>query len=409
MTTPQANLGQSTIAIHAGEGADPTTHALNTPIYQTATFAFESADDKESAVDRSLDWEPDVFFYTRTGNPTTAALERKLAALEGAEDCAVGASGMAACSATLLALLDAGDHVVASADLFIITRVLLDDVMKAKGIDVTHVDVTDLDAVRAAVQPNTKVLFVESLSNPHMHVADLPKLASIAQTHALTFVVDNTFLSPAVLRPLDHGADLVVHSATKWLGGHGDAVAGAVAGAKPLIDRVRVHLDALGSAASPFNSWLILRGTRTLSLRMRQHSSNAFAVAHALEAHDAVERVWYPGLESHPHHEIARQLLGNSFGGMLALRLRGGSSAMKRYAAALNLSAIAVSLGDVHSLVYPMPKRDNLIRLSVGCENVEDLIADHNAALDACSADEVTTASSSSQLQPNANRSEPQG
>ena len=198
-------------------------------------------------------------------------------------------------------------------------------------------------------------------------------------------MVDNTFLSPAVLQPLHHGADLVVHSATKWLGGHGDAVAGAAAGRKVHIDRVRYYLDALGGAVSPFNSWLIMRGMRTLSLRMRQHSANAQAVAEALEAHEAVERVWYPGLVSHPHHHIARQLLPHGFGGMLALKLRGGGPAMRRYAAALELSAIAVSLGDVHSLVYPMPKRDNLIRLSVGCEDEADLVADHTAALDVAS------------------------
>ena len=384
MTTIPHQLGPSTTAIHAGERVDPTTHALNTPLYQTATFAFDSAEEKEAAVDRSLEWEPGVFFYTRTGNPTTAALEGKLAALEGAEDATVGASGMAAVSATLLSLLDAGDHLVASSDLFVITRVLLDDVLASKGIEITHVDVTDLAAVHAAIRPATKVLFVESLSNPHMDIADVPALATIAREHGLTFVVDNTFLSPAVLRPLEHGADLVVHSATKWLGGHGDAVAGAAAGRKVHIDRVRYYLDALGGAVSPFNSWLIIRGVRTLSLRMRQHNANAQAVAEALEAHEAVERVWYPGLVSHPHHDVARRLLPHGFGGMLALKLRGGGPAMQRYAAALELSAIAVSLGDVHSLVYPMPKRDNLIRLSVGCEDEADLVADHTAALDRC-------------------------
>ena len=300
MTTIPHQLGPSTTAIHAGERVDPTTHALNTPLYQTATFAFDSAEEKEAAVDRSLEWEPGVFFYTRTGNPTTAALEGKLAALEGAEDATVGASGMAAVSATLLSLLDAGDHLVASSDLFVITRVLLDDVLASKGIEITHVDVTDLAAVHDAIRPATKVLFVESLSNPHMDIADVPALAEIAREHGLTFVVDNTFLSPAVLRPLEHGADLVVHSATKWLGGHGDAVAGATAGRKLHIDRVRYYLDALGGAVSPFNSWLIMRGVRTLSLRMRQHSANAQAVAETLEAHEAVERVWYPASSAIP-------------------------------------------------------------------------------------------------------------
>ncbi len=208
-----------------------------------------------------------------------------------------------------------------------ITRVLLDDVLASKGIEVTHVDVTDLDAVHVRASARTPRSSSSSrLSNPHMDIADVPALATIAREHGLTFVVDNTFLSPAVLRPLEHGADLVVHSATKWLGGHGDAVAGAVAGRKDHIDRVRYYLDALGGAVSPFNSWLIMRGMRTLSLRMRQHSANAQAVAEALEAHEAVERVWYPGLVSHPHHDVARRLLPHGFGGMLALRLRGGGA-----------------------------------------------------------------------------------
>ncbi|MCR1782398.1 PLP-dependent aspartate aminotransferase family protein [Nocardioides carbamazepini] len=381
MTT--ASFGPNTLSIHAGEATDPTTNALNTPIYQTATFAFDSAAEKEDAVDRALEWEPGVFFYSRTGNPTTYALEQKLAALEGAEDAAVGASGMAACATALLAVLETGDHCIASADLFVITRVLLDDVLSARGIEVTHVDVTDLDAVAAAVRPNTKALFIESLSNPHMDVADLPSLAALSREHGLVFVVDNTFLSPRLLRPLEHGADLVVHSATKWLGGHGDAVAGVVAGRKSLVDKVRFNLDALGAAVSPFNSWLILRGMRTLGLRMNASSTNALAVAQFLESRPEVALVSYPGLPSHPHHDLARKLLPDGYGGMMAIRLHGDADTMGRFAAALELSAIAVSLGDVHTLVYPMPKRDNLIRLSIGCEDTVDLIADYAQALDA--------------------------
>lgn len=379
-----APLGFSTVSIHAGEGVDPATHALNTPLYQTATFAFDSAADKENAVDRALEWEPGVFFYSRTGNPTTYALEQKLAALEGAEDAAVGASGMAACSTSLLSVLNAGDHCITSNDLFVITRVLMDEVLTAKGIEVTHVDVTDLEAVTAAIRPNTRVLFVETLSNPHMEVADLPALSAISREHGLTFIVDNTFMSPRLLRPLDHGADLVVHSATKYLSGHGDTVAGVVAGRKDLVDRVRFHLDALGAAVSPFNSWLILRGVRTLGMRMEVHSRNALAVAELLESRPEVEFVRYPGLTSHPQYNLANKLFRDGYGGMMALRLHGDIHTMGRFAAALKLSAIAVSLGDVQSLVYPMPKRDNLIRLSVGCEDRADLLADYAQALAAC-------------------------
>ncbi|HEX5532593.1 MAG TPA: PLP-dependent aspartate aminotransferase family protein [Actinomycetales bacterium] len=375
--------GFATRAIQAGETTDPATRALNTPIYMTSTFAFESAAEKEAAVDAALEWEPDTFFYSRTGNPTTAALEHKLASLEGAEDAAVGAAGMAACATALLSVLDAGDHCVASEDVFIITRFLLDDLLRKKGVEVTRVDARDPEAVRAAIRPNTKALFIESLSNPHMHVADIPALAEVAKGAGLTFIVDNTFLSPHVLRPLEHGADMVVHSATKYLGGHGDALGGVVAGAKPLIDAVRYQLDTLGAAISPFNSWLLLRGVRTLSLRMNAHSSNAMAVAQFLESRDEVASVFYPGLPSHPGHKTARALGMNGFGGMMSIRLHGGEEAMETFASALKLSAIAVSLGDVRTLVYPMPKRNNLIRLSIGCEDTADLLADYEQGLSA--------------------------
>jgi methionine-gamma-lyase len=374
--------GFATTAIHAGEAADPATRALNTPIYQTSTFAFETAHEKEAAVDGGMEWEPGSYFYSRTANPTTSALERKLAALEAAQDASVCASGMAACTTALFSVLSAGDHCVASTDLFIITRFLLDDVLERKGIAVTHVDMTDHDAVRAAMRPTTKALFVESVSNPHMDVADVPALAEIAHAGGARLIVDNTFLSPDLLRPLEHGADLVVHSATKYLGGHGDALGGVVAGDKALVDGVRYNLDTLGAAISPFNSWLILRGVRTLPLRMRAHCENALALARFLDEHPAVELVRYPGLPRHPQHALARQLLGGRYGGMMSIRLHGGAQEMGDFAARLRLSAIAVSLGDVQSLVYPMPKRDNLLRLSIGCEDTADLLADFGQALE---------------------------
>ncbi len=376
-------MGFSTRAIHDGEARDPVTGALSTPIYATATFAFDSAAAKEAAVDSALDWEPGAYFYSRTGNPTTSTLERKMASLEGAEDAVVAASGMAAVAAALMSVLDAGDHCVASSDLFIITRFLLDDVFKRKGITVDHVDVTDLDAVRAAIRPTTKALFVETLSNPHMHFADMAALSQIARASDITFIVDNTFLSPYLVQPIALGADMVVHAATKYIGGHGDVLAGTVAGRKELIDNVRYYLDSLGGAVSPFNSWLVIRGAKTLPLRMRAHSENGLAVAEFLQSRPEVEFVNYPGLPSHPQYELARSILTNGFGGMMSIRLHGGAAAMETFASALQLSAIAVSLGDVHSLVYPMPKRENLIRLSVGCEDVADLLADYGSGLDA--------------------------
>ncbi len=379
----QSGMGFSTRAIHDGEARDPVTGALSTPIYATATFAFDSAAAKEAAVDSALDWEPGAYFYSRTGNPTTSTLERKMASLEGAEDAVVAASGMAAVAAALMSVLDAGDHCVASSDLFIITRFLLDDVFKRKGITVDHVDVTDLDAVRAAIRPTTKALFVETLSNPHMHFADMAALSQIARAGDITFIVDNTFLSPYLVQPIALGADMVVHAATKYIGGHGDVLAGTVAGRKELIDNVRYYLDSLGGAVSVFNSWLVIRGAKTLPLRMRAHSENGLAVAEFLQSRPEVEFVNYPGLPSHPQYELARSILTNGFGGMMSIRLHGGAAAMETFASALQLSAIAVSLGDVHSLVYPMPKRENLIRLSVGCEDVADLLADYGSGLDA--------------------------
>lgn len=372
--------GFATRAIHAGESPDPATGAHATPIYQTATFAFESSRAKDEAVESGMAWRGG-FFYSRTGNPTTAALEAKLADLEGAEDAVAGASGMAALSTTLLSLLQAGDHLVAPADLFVITRFLVEQDLPRRGVRVTSVDTTDLDAVRAALRPETRVLLTESVSNPHMLVADVSALAELADGHGALLVVDNTFLTPFLLRPLEHGADLVVHSATKYLAGHGDALAGVVAGPKRLLDPIRWELDVHGSCASPFNAWLVLRGVRTLGLRLQAHCANALALARFLERRPEVEWVRHPGLESHPQHALARRLLGERFGGMLSFRLRGGERELRAFADALELGAIAVSLGDLSTLVYPQPKRDCLIRVSVGCEDVDDLLADFERGL----------------------------
>jgi methionine-gamma-lyase len=372
--------GFATRAIHAGEARDPATGA-HTPIYQTATFAFPSAEEKEAAVDAAMAWEPGAFFYTRTNNPTTDALERKLASLEGAEAALVTASGMAAVANTLFSLLQTGDHCVASEDVFIITRFFLDDVLVRRGVEVTRVDATDVDAVRAAIRPNTKAIFVESLSNPHMDFADVPALAEVAHERKLRLVVDNTFLSPYIFRPLEHGADLVLHSATKYLSGHGDTVAGVVAGSKELIDPIRYETDALGGAPSPFNSWLVLRGVRTLPLRMHAHSRNAQALAEFLERRDEVEWIHYPGLTANRHHAVAARDMPRGFGGMLAMKLHGDHREMNAFVNAVRIGAIAVSLGDLRTLVYPMPKRGNLIRVSVGCEDTDDLIEDFEQAL----------------------------
>jgi len=373
--------GFTTRAIHAGETTDPTTRAHAPPIYQTAAFAFESGRRKEEVVDAAMAWEPDSFFYSRTANPTTTALEQKVAALEGAEAAVVCASGMAAVANTVFSLLRAGDHCVASADVFIITRFFLDDVCARKGIEVTRVDVCDLDAVRAAVRPETRALFVESLSNPHLNLADVEGLARIAAETGAVLVVDNTFLSPACLRPLEHGADLVLHSATKYLSGHGDTVCGVVAGSRTLTDPIRYELDALGSAPSPFNSWLVARGVRTLPIRMEVHSRNALGLARFLEGRPEVERVRYPGPREPPAPR------GGAAAARAGLRRHARVPTRGRRAGDVRVHRRARDVCDrgqprrPHTLVYPNPKRDNLIRVSVGCEDLEDIVADFETGL----------------------------
>lgn len=373
--------GFATRAIHAGERPDPTTHAHNTPIYATATFAFDTAAEKEDAVDRALAWDPTAYFYSRTGNPTNRALEEKIASLEGAEDAVVSSSGMAAVASTLFAHLDAGDHLVVGDELFVITRVLWEEDLPRRNISVTAVDMTDLAAVEAAITPETRLLLFETATNPRLRVADIEAVCALAHRHGIVVIADNTFLGPAILRPLEHGADLVLHAATKYLSGHGDAVSGVVSGPKALLDPIRKQTDTFGQAASPFASFLVLRGVRTLPLRSAKGSENALRLARFLEADPRVEWVRYPGLASHPDHAVATRLLGDRYGAMLTFKPRGGVLGMAAFTDHLRLCDIGVSLGDVFTLVYPQPKRDGLVRVSVGCEDVDDLIEDFTLGL----------------------------
>ncbi|HET7828053.1 MAG TPA: PLP-dependent aspartate aminotransferase family protein [Candidatus Limnocylindrales bacterium] len=374
--------GFATRAIHAGERPDPTTHAHATPIYATATFAFDSAAEKEAAVDAALEWDPTSYFYSRTGNPTNRALEEKIASLEGAEDCVVGSSGMASVASTLFAHLGQGDHLVVGDELFVITKVLWEEDLPRRGIDVTPVDMADLAAVEAAITDRTRVLFFETSTNPRLRMPDIRALSDLGHRHGLIVVADNTFLGPALLRPIEHGADLVLHAATKYLSGHGDAVSGVVSGPKALIDPIRKQTDTFGQAASPFSSFLVLRGVRTLPLRSAKGSDNALAIARFLEADGRVDWVRYAGLESHPDHELARrQLATDRYGAMVTFAPRGGVDGMAAFTDHLKLCDIGVSLGDVYTLVYPRPKDGGIVRLSVGCEDVEDLIEDFRLGL----------------------------
>jgi len=367
----------STRAIHDGEGWDESTGAHNTPIYQTATFAFDKAEDMAAAVMDPLS----SFFYSRTANPTTAALEKKMASLEGMEAALVTSSGMAAVAISILISAKAGDHVIVTDDLFVISRQFFEQDCPAMGIEVTMVDVRDIDQVRNAVKPNTTVIFVETVTNPNIYISDLGAFRQIADEHDLILIADNTFLSPYLFRPAEAGADMVLHSATKYISGHGDTVAGVLAGSTEDMSKARLKLDSFGQCLSPIASWLVMRGVRTLPLRMRQHSENAQALAQYLESHEKVGWVKYPGLTSHPQHELAMASLPNGCGGIVSFRIKGGADEMNRFANSHKLFGKGVSLGDVFTLVYPQPWRDNLIRISVGCEDIDDIIAEFDAAL----------------------------
>ena len=372
-----SNRKFSTHAIHAGESGDPNTHAHNTPIHQTATFSYETAEELLQAIADPLN----NFLYSRTGNPTTAALEKKLAVLEGSEAAIVASSAMAAVSISIMISAQSGDHILVDEDLFVISRLFFEQDCAAMGIEVSFVNVRDMHAVQNALQPNTKVVFTEMVTNPNTYVADIATLRSFADEHSLTLIIDNTFLSPYLFRPLQFGADIVLHSATKYLGGHGDTIGGVMAGSHALMKKARLKLDAFGQCLSPMNSWLLLRGIRTLPLRMRQHSANGLALAKFLYTNENVDWVRYPGLESHPQHELAQAQFTDGFGGMLAFKVRGGDKEMCQFANALKLCHIAVSLGDVYTLVYTKP-HGSLIRVSVGCEDIDDIIADFEQALD---------------------------
>jgi methionine-gamma-lyase len=376
MSLPPRHPNFATIAIHAGETPDPTTGAQNPPIYQTATFVLPDASQQV----KQPSGQPEGYFYTREGNPTTHVFEEKIAALEGAEAAVASASGMGVISAALLTILSPGDHLICSDAIYPISYEFISTELPRLGIDVTFVDITDLNSVRSARRSETKAMLVEFLSNPELHVADLAALVEVARDANARLIVDNTFATPYLLRPLEHGADLVLHSATKYISGHGDAVAGVAAGPEKLIGPMRRMIARYGSPISPFNSWLLIRGIKTLHLRMERHCDNAMRLAEYLAAHPAVERVMYPGLPDHPGHGLCAGMTGNRFGGMLSFALKGGEAACQRFGSALELCYRAVSLGDVSTLVLPWTGR-NLVRVSVGIEGIDDIIADFEQAL----------------------------
>ncbi len=383
--------GFSTRAVRAGHRRSAEGEQSE-PVYLTSSFVF--ADAAEAAA-RFAEEQPGNI-YSRFTNPTVRAFEERLASLEGGARCVATASGMAAILATCMGLLEAGDHIVSSRSLFGSTVGLFDKYLVKFGITTTFVDPCDPEAWRLAVRPETRMLFVETPSNPLTELAEIATLAELAHAHDALLVVDNCFCTPALQRPLEHGADLVVHSATKYLDGQGRCLGGAVVGSEELLAEVHGVIRTAGPALSPFNAWVFLKGLETLNLRMRAHCASAEALAHWLDQQPAVERVHYPGLASHPQHDLAvRQQTG--FGGLLSFEVAGGREAAWRVIDAVRLISITANLGDAKSTItHPastthgrlseaqrdaMGIREGLVRISVGLEEIEDLEADLARAL----------------------------
>ncbi|MFT4954648.1 MAG: cystathionine gamma-lyase [Brevundimonas sp.] len=386
MTARKNSQGFSTRAIHAGQHPDPTTGAVMTPIYATSTYAQESP-----GVNKGYE-------YARGKNPTREAFEACIADLEGGPHGFAFASGMAATS-TALELLDAGSHIVTGDDLYGGSWRLFERVRRrSMGLDFAYVDLSDLKAVEAAITDKTKMLWVETPTNPLMKLADIAALSKVAKAHNLLLVVDNTFATPWSQQPLSHGADIVMHSATKYLNGHSDIIGGVLVTKTPeLATQIKFLQNSVGGVMGPFDAFLANRGLKTLGLRMKAHNENALAVARWLESRAGIERVIYPGLESHPQHELAKRQMNGAFGGMVTVLIDGDLARTKQVLERVDVFTLAESLGGVESLVnHPaimthasVPKEvreaggvtDNLIRLSVGVEDMDDLIADLDQAL----------------------------
>ncbi len=374
--------GFATQAIHVGQAPDPQTGAVTVPIYQTSTYA------------QPVEGGQGPHFYARASNPTRSALEQALAALDGGSYALAFASGLGAATTALLSL-SSGDHVVCSDDVYGGVYRLFSKVFVRQGLRVEFVDVGDPERVAAGLRPETKLIWLESPTNPLLKLADIAAISALARERGVLTLVDNTFASPFFQRPLELGADLVLYSTTKYLGGHSDVIGGALVMNDPeLYARLKFLQNAVGAVPGPFDSWLVLRGVKTLAHRMRAHEANAQAIARFLLEHPAVAEVYYPGLEQHPQHELAkRQMRG--FGGIVSIRLRGGAAAARALVGRTRLFTFAVSLGGVESLIEipatmthastadtPLAVPADLVRLSVGIEELDDLLADLAQALE---------------------------
>lgn len=382
-----------TKAVHAGRINDEQFGSLATPLYQTSTFVFKNAEQGRAR----FAGEEEGYIYTRLGNPTTRQFEQKLAVLEGMEDAAATATGMAAVSASVMANVQAGDHIIASKALYGCSFALFSHMLTKFAVEVTFVDMTKPEELEDALQDNTKIIFIETPINPNLVVIDLQMVGDFAKKHDLISICDNTFLTPILQRPVEFGFDIVIHSATKYLNGHGDVVAGIICGSNEMIEHIKLTaLKDIGGTISPHDAWLILRGLKTLHIRMKAHCENAQKVAEFLEQHQMISNVYYPGLKSHQGNKyIGKQM--TAAGGVIAFEIKGNIEDGQRFIDSTKLFSIAVSLGDAESLIqhpasmthspYTPEERaeagisDGLIRISVGLENSDDLIEDLNMAL----------------------------
>jgi cystathionine gamma-synthase len=386
------SAGNSTRSVHSGERDHQATNAITTPIYQTSTYWFEKSAQLQ-ALQEGRDQRDE---YGRYSNPTWRAVERKLCDLEGAEEAVLFSSGMCAATTLFLALLPKGGHLVVTSDCYRRTHQFIQNYLTKLDVEATVIEPADTDALTNALRDDTTLFFTESPTNPYMRVIDLPKAAEIAHARGAKVVIDATFATPLGHRPLDHGADFVVHSATKYLGGHNDLLAGVVLGSSEDIKPVREAAGVLGGVLDAHSAYLLLRGLKTLSLRMEKHNTNALEVARWLERHSAVRSVWYPGLESHPDHATAGRLM-QGFGGVVTFDVEADFEGTCRFVDACKIPYIAASLGGVESLIEmpalisywdlkPEQRRelgvpDSLVRLSCGIEDADDLIADLEQAL----------------------------
>jgi methionine-gamma-lyase len=384
--------GFGTRAVHVGQHPDPLTGAVSIPIYASSTFVFQNA---EQGAARFAGKESG-YIYSRLGNPTVRALEESIAALEGGEDARATASGMAAITNATLALVKQGDQILAGDALYGGTHKVFTDILKEYGVECALVDTSDISAVEKTIKPNTKMIFIETPSNPMMKLTDMRAISEIGKKYGITTIADNTFMSPYMQRPIEHGIDVVVHSITKSLSGHSDVLGGAVIAKRDFLKKMDPIYKNMGAALSPFEAWLTLRGIKTLHVRMQRQTESAMKIAEWLEDHPKIEWVKYPGLKSHPQHALAERQM-DGFGSMMSFELKGGIQAGRRMMNNVKLCSLAVSLGAVETLIshpstmtHAVVSReerlkagitDGLVRFSVGVEDVDDIIEDLDQAL----------------------------